>query len=518
MRYRIIVLPKGGVDALTEWSETGIVQVSKRGDGRSSEWSRLCRNIVRWTKSGKIESAELCLCLLKDELRGRRDIGSLRRLLTWAREHTWASKLFLVVSDTVRLSEELQRGKEALRQWLDAGVQGKALDLLQVEYDPDQAPESIPKSQLRDAASRAYDRQQVLAMHHPFRQNWLCVPPPERPQLANFLFPLVQLHLSRDERTHLLIVVDSGEEDIQVATVKKAIRRFRDRHYIVANMAPRSSDGLLDLCRQKGLGDPVMFRGEFELWYFILRLNDRSRLTAPEPTEYLYAGNGSTSELSAQAVSLNESPIFRSWSIDDRPAVLVTSSFDPRELGQCLEAALDIGWLVERAPIEISFRFLVEPAITRRRLLRLFDRLERDMLDCVAWIHLGHGDGVNGLWESGSKEPVPAEKWLQCFRSRNIAIPLALFLTCYSGHIAASFAKEGAGVAIGFNAEVESNKCRVLADQIIKSVLTKGWSRMAILQGFFQGCSDLIAIEDGVSSDPVAFFPAYVNTDNPLNG
>jgi hypothetical protein len=100
---------------------------------------------------------------------------------------------------------------------------------------------------------------------------------------------------------------------------------------------------------------------------------------------------------------------------------------------------------------------------------------------------------------------VPPEKWLQCFRGRRLALPLALFLTCYSADVARIFAQAGAGVAIGFEGRVDSDKCRILADQILQSVLAKGWGQRAILEGFIQGRSDLMALEDGESSSPIAF-------------
>jgi hypothetical protein len=520
--YHFLAWPDGGASPFKEWSEIGTVDPSSEGDGRGAEWSRLCENIVQWARTGKAGTTELFIFLPDDELRRRRDISYLRQLLTWAREHTWGARLFLVANDDIHLSGELREGQEALKQWLAAARQGKALDILQVDYSFMGFPANgeqhlrcdwtrdleVPRpvlDRLRDAASRSVNnRQRVLTARQQRSGPWRCVLSLERGRpLEDFLFPLIQRYGVIEEPANLLVVVDCMHPNTQENAVKKARRKYEGRCALVATLGPAPSPELKGYCAEHELGEVLHLRGDFELWFLLLCLNEMPLqwgLRAPPGSEGLAAGVRSWDERSGvYSICRGGSPPFRPTAPGSRPTVLVTSSFNPEELGFCVDAACDVGWLVDRAPLDV--RLVVDPATTRETLIR---RIDRDALDPAIWIHLGHGEGKCGLWEAGSKVPTPTEKWLQCFHGRQLALPLALFLACESAETARSFAQAGVGVAIGFEGKVFSDRCRILADQVLKSVLTKGWQPQSILEGFAQGRLDLMALEDA-AADPKAF-------------
>jgi hypothetical protein len=516
--YHLLVLPEGGVLPLMEWSEPRRLDLSRRGDGRSGQWKQLCEDVVRWAHSGKADSTELFICLPDGELRWRQDVSYLHKLLAWAREHAWGARLSLVAGDDVHLSGELRESREALQQWMEAARQGRVRDLLQINFGPDEPGANGARHRRRDwrtdprlrqqvlgrlraAASRFPDRQRVLAERRRFPGPWQCVLDAQSGHNLDVLpVALVQRYGAREEAVNLVAVVDGSS---QSNTVEKARRRYGDRCRLVATLGLPPSTALRSYCVDRGLGEPLHLRGDLELWFLLLRLNEPSLpwwMRGPPGNQAVEACAATLRDGSGiHAIAGGGTRCFRSATPGSSPSILVTSSFSPAEPGYCRDAAGDVGWLVDRAPLDLPL--LVDPATNRQRLIR---RIDRQPPDPAIWIHLGHGDGKYGLWEVGSNVPVPTEQWLQCFQGRQLALPLALFLTCKSADIARSFAQAGAGVAIGFEGEVLSDRCRVLADQVLKSVLAKGWQPGAILEGFSQGRSDLMALEKDPAG-PIAF-------------
>jgi hypothetical protein len=394
----------------------------------------------------------------------------------------------------------MMNGRESLQKWMETAVRGRTLDLLQVDYKP-RDPSSIRPADLRGAVDRADGRHRILANRALPQGSWRCVLHRERKLLERLLSPLVQTPRDPEQAPNLLVVVDSGEPSAQKAMVHNALRRYPGRSYLVAALR-RPTKQLTKYCSAQRLGEPLELHGDFELWYLLLRLNERSQ--RPAVAEETSREVRLPTMEGIRPVSPDEKPVFHPAASDDLPEIVVTSAFNPNEeMGYYLDAARDIGRFIEHSPL--GLRFVVEPAVNLGRLIRAVGRRPE------VWIHLGHGDDQNYLAEAdtehGEGRLVSPQMWLDCFQIENHRLALAIFLTCRSATIAERFARAGAGVAVGFGQIADSDKCRELAVQILKSVVEGGTAPEVVLEGFRRGYYAVSVQEEAGPSKPVAFFP-----------
>jgi hypothetical protein len=499
-RY-VIVLEEGGCGPPDGWEMRGVLDPRSLGEGQAAAWEKLCQEVVAWAQTGVKVALEVFICVIGDELMVPPDRSSLTRLLRQARDYSWAAKVFLVVTQHLRPEKITLDGKESRELWLRAAFEGKALDILQVEFDPER-PELIKREALRSAADQAYARHEALAIHTLSDGAWFCIVDPAQKQLQWFLSTWMQgaQAIGLEENPNLVIVIDDLRESKQRAAVRKALRHNPMGRHLVVTLCPAPE--LQGICQSLKLPAPIELRGPFELWYFMLRLNEgrRSLRLRPakeiEPTDSLGANsNGCTFP-----VELEGSPVFDPGGEGDPPIVVITSAFNPEEPGQCFDAARDVGWFVERCPL--GHRVLVEPAMTLGRLFQVMERWR----DFNVWVHLGHADGADGLEEAGTDRMATPQEVLRCFQGREHGLALAMFLSCRSAPIAALFAQAGAGVAIGFEEEVESDMCRELAVEVLNAMLADGTGQASILRGFSLGCHR-IEVQEESPSLPVAYYP-----------
>jgi hypothetical protein len=498
MARHVIVLEEGGCGPPSEWSVRKTFDPIELGEGLAPAWQMLCQEVVVWALTGAKVSLEIFICVVGDELTVPPDRSSLTRLLRLARDYSWAAKLFLVVSQRLRMEKLVLEGRESRERWMRTALEGKALDILQLDYDP-KRPTSIKGEDLRSAADRAYARHESLAAQSAASGSWRCVVDPEQRPLQSFLSAWLEVP-GPAGAPNLIIVVDDLRPAKQLVTVNRALRRYPGRRHLVVTLQPAPE--LPSFCQSLNLPAPVELRGPFELWYFLLRLNEtRSRLRLGTRTELSQmnsfdpAFNGYV-----HPVELEETRVFHPNGNGDPPVIVITSAFNPQEPEQCFEAARDVGCFVERCPL--GYQVLVEPAMTLGRLFRVMERWK----DFNVWVHLGHGDGANGLEEAGTDRMLTPANILRCFEGRGLNLALAMFLTCRSTLIACLFAKAGAGVAIGFEEEVESSKGRELAGDVLETMLAEGTGQESILRGFRLGCHR-IEVQEQLPSLPVAFYP-----------
>lgn len=516
MRNQVVVLPLGGCEALMAWTEkVGIPSSGKGGGDVGSKWVKLCRRIVEFARSRDARhDTEVFLCLLGDCNSASADRDSLSQLLSQARNHSWASRLFFATPRLLHLPDMLRAGRESWRLWLRQALADKVLDCLQIDYDSGR-PKSI--LQLRRAANRASLRHEILAAYQSADGQWRCVT--ENRLLRSLLSPLVLYDQAADPAAHVLIVTERSLPEDQVNEVEKLYKAHQrpGRRFLVATLRGAKPETELDdngrtedrspldeLCARHELPEPLDLQGALELWYFLLRLNEgppqlpsRAREVVANPPAPAEAWR---SYHRIRAVTPVGEPVFLPRDAAGGPAIAITSAFDPAELEQLLNAAQDVGEFVKLCPI--GARLLVEPAINLHRLFQVMERIP----DFDVWIHLGHGDGADGFEEAITGQYAPPDLWLQAFLGRKFRLSLAMFLTCLSSPIAERFAQAGAGVAIGLQYEVESDKCRELAVDVLKAILVNGTSQEVILHGFYLGCNR-IEVQQQIPSDPIAFYP-----------
>ncbi|HKV07118.1 MAG TPA: hypothetical protein VJ725_03205 [Thermoanaerobaculia bacterium] len=497
MARHVIVLEEGSHDPPALWPGAGELDPASLGEGQESAWAKLCRQVIVWAQTGAKVSLEIFICLLGDEPVVPPDRSSLASLLRQARNCSWGARLFLVASGRIRAEKLVRRGKESRELWMRTALEGKVLDFLQVDYDP-RKPETIKLEDLRGAADDSGPRQRWIAVQSGTDGGWRCVVDSEQRNLQSFLSVWLQVP-GPEQAPNLLIVVDDLRPAKQRAMILRTCKRYPGRQYLVATLQP--APGLLDFCLSQGLPAPVELRGPFELWYFLLRLNERSRPRQLGPArEYGLDTSDPASNGHVHEVALDRIPVFHPHANGAPLSIVITNAFDPNELAQCLEAARDVGLFLERCPL--GSRVLVEPALTLRRLFQVMER----WTDFNVWVHLGHGYGAKGLKQAGQDRPVTPREILRCFRGRGQRVALAMFLACRSSPMAALFARAGAGVAIGFEDKVDSDMGRELAVEVLEVMLAEGMGQDAVLRGFRLGCNR-IELQEQHPSWPVAFYP-----------
>jgi hypothetical protein len=471
---------------------------------------------------------EIFICCTDMEVTHPVDRHSLQELLRLARDHSWGASLYLVVNRGVPLRDVLlaeeDEGQQSRELWLMTAIDGKVLDILEIDYPRSTEPRPVKGSSdvsgagfpgpgtLRSAADEACRRHELLRNRFASASRWRCILHADERDLKTFLArwveysgPVVDPGLP-EHASGLLIVVNDRRPEIQKATVTRALGRFRKGHrFLVATLTP-STPELAECCARHGLPPPVRLFGAFQLWYFLLRLNrgGSSATTAQAAMDAEALAGRSDSRV--RSVDLQEPAVFRlpgGTHDAHEPDIVVTSAFNSAEPSFCLDAAKDVGALLRLCPLEL--RVLVEPSVTLNRLFQVIDRWK----SWNVWVHLGHGEASTGLYD-GMGESQSPESWLRCFRERDLWLELAMFLTCQSTSAARLFAEAGVGVAIGFESAVESDKCRELAVDVLEAALAQGVCQEAILAGFRRGCHRLEVQEDKTSpSEPFAFYPRH---------
>lgn len=481
----IVIQEEGGFQPLDEWAveASSLPEVRFRENAR---WEKACEMLVRRAEREQTTpNVNVFLIFDKEEVLDLRDRPFLVHLLTQARERSWGARVFAVMSSVI-LSRDLGRGRQDLGRWIEELVAGRVTDLLQIRQELDLRHRESLWTALRDAASTVDDRRQMLRAVNGQRR-WRCALPTKKKVVAQLLAPWAILDPSDEADSDLVIVImtdDAGEQEL---VIDKYFCHSYSRACLVVTVRQKATDRLKKHCFERGLGEPLSLEGEFELWYFLLLLNQPARIASQEDLGSIHP------------VQLATQPLLKSPEPSSLPSVLLTCAFGmgPEETPQWLVAATDVGELLHRAPFEMEYR--VELAIRPAKLIRILELSP----SLNVWIHMGHGKARSGLWIPGEELVLP-EQWIQCFFKRDLR--LALFLTCESHELARRFAQAGAGVAIGFEGEVESTTCRELAIEVLKAILVDGTRGGAILAGFKTGVPRFEAVQV-LNAQAKAYYP-----------
>lgn len=480
-RWHITLLAAGGATALESW-----VDEPGREDGRVSyelpTWQRCTERLVHRARQD-LGGGEVAVSALGYDLPTIWDRDQLRQVLQRARSSCWGAPVYLVVSREIHANESLEEQRISVMNWLGTVRTERAADILQLPYDP--VVEEPPKvSDLRSAIDESQLRQELLfSLAH---GEWGCALSDGRPSARELLGPLSVVPGRPSRLDHVLLVVDGVGAHEQTTFVRRKLLEFPRGEHLVAVLGTPSA-ALQRLCADSGLPEPLAFRGELELWSFLLRLNARRPTTSLEPEEG-----------PARAVPRDAVPTFERGG-EGRPSMLVTSAFDPGwdKAGQMVEAARDVGMLVGILPDPTRCR--VHPRVDPEVMIRLV----RQLRPPAVWVHLGHGRGPEGL-EDAERRPVAPRRWLSCFGGWKGSLPLVVLLACRSAETAELFARAGAGVAVGFEGDILSREARLLAEPVVKAALSMHGDRGTILEEFDAGRRHLDAVES--RSRPVSFY------------
>lgn len=496
MVKQIVILEEGGRDPIVELPWGRDLDSDGLTQGQEDAWDRLCLALVLRSRAEPAPPLEIFVCLDDLELSEPPDRRALAALLQRIRDRSWGARIFLVANRDLLPDSLVTDGRESRQRYLETALAGRADDLLQVSYDPDNL--WLPRGQdLRAAADRSREKWDSIRRLRPRLDSWSCILSPQENLLFQLLLPWAR---GAEEQANRVVVINVTSQARQIAIVDEAIERYGgpdpDCVWVVASLR-KASRGLIERCRARRLSGPIEVKGALELWYFLLRL---STMATPSTQKTMQSVAGTspawTSNGYIESVAPDASLVFSSPSPDREPEILVTSSFDPGEKAQCLEAARDVGWFVERCTP--GSKLWVEPAVSLGKLFRILDRYP----EINVWIHLGHGDWggeleIDRAWEA-------PETWLDCFRERHIPLAVVLFLTCHSSLAARRFVEAGVGVGVGFNELLDARLSRELAVHVLEEIREQGLQPHAALQGFRRGLHRLV-VQEHEPSLPKAF-------------
>lgn len=480
-RWHITLLAAGGATALDTW----IDESSPGSDPFTwdlASWQRCTRRLVQ--RAQHDPGAEIAITTLTTEAPMRWDRDRLRIVLERARSSSWGAPIYLVVSRELQANELLVAKRKSVIDWLETARKERAAGLLQLFYDPNVEEPPDPAA-LRAAIDEAQ------AWQDPFfsaeHGSWGCVVSENRRATREFLGPMSIAPANRQRFDHMVLVAASSEPKAQTAFVRRQLLQHPQCQHLIATLEAEPREALKNLCREAGLPEPLKFRGDLELLFFLQRLNSRRSPVETLPSTGL-----------VRAVPRDRDPMFEP-SNNDLPSMLITSAFDPHldDPVQAVEAAKDVGMLrgllPDPAHLEVHQRILPEA------LLELVPKLRPP----TVWVHLGHGHGPGGL-EDAERCLVTPKRWLDCFAGFKGSLPLVVLLTCHSTETAEVFARAGAEVVVGFEGGVLSRQALLLAKPVVEAALSRPGDWRAILQEFEVARRHLEAVES--ISRPVAYY------------
>lgn len=478
----VIVQAEGDFEPIASW------WIKETPEAQEKQWEDLCQWLVqeagRREQSSETPLYDVFLGFDEEEFPHRIQQSVLKGILDQARKRIWGARLFFVV-ERLKLSNELVSIQESLGDWMKVLLEEGVTDLLQVlESFASENPEPLQRS-LSRVARQTRDRRQVLndiADHREWRCAFLTEQYEGRDLVGRLLQPLVIADPSHRADSNLVLVVT--EEMPSAEMLKTHTEDPLHRVCLFATVNRDRSDSLKLFCESQRLPPPLVFHGELELWYFLLRLNELRKW---------YPSSFRVPE-SIHAVQARPASILRP--APQYPSLLFTGAFSSGEgeVDQWLTAAEEVGRLLRKVPHALESR--IELAIQPERVVRAL------AAEPNVWIHMGHGSARSGLHIPGMD--VTQEQWVDCFSQCDLR--LALFLTCDSHEIARLFAECGAGVAIGFEGKVESDKTWHLAEKVLEVMFSRGTSRQVILEGFYAGARRFLGVQT-LNATPRAYYP-----------
>lgn len=421
------------------------------------------------------EPMEVFLCLDEVSLAEGYNLPFLRDLVQQAHRSMWGARVYVVVDKAWQPDMQDDPEDPEPFGWVETVLENKVSDILKWPL--------TPETNFTKAAKQSRMRIQELDTHLP-RRAWKCL----------FQTPL---SLSREEESLFSPHQVNSFDELQNENCLIVLQEKRDGYdeYIKEKIQQAQVSGLdikiavidpfrlpQDVEKLRNKGHSVLhFYGLIELYSFLQRLNSG---TVSEGDKH-----------DVTPVRVVSPPTFKSH----LPQLLITYSYLPYEKHNCLAAA-SYTWEITKE-LRGEARVTIYPAIKYVKLGHILDELGH----VLAWIHIGHGKGDEGLQQAGDQVFGSAKEWLGSFAGYKSSLALALFCSCRSNVVAERFAESGAGVAIGYARDVNTENCVEMMRKVVEATLKSNGSRWAILEAFVVG-GDRQADPD---SSPVAFWASH---------
>jgi len=422
------------------------------------------------------EPMEVFLCLDEISLAEGYNLPFIRSVIKKAHEAMWGARVYVVVEKGWQPDmQDDPEGPEPFG-WLQTVLENRVSDILKW---PIASENSLPK-----AAKQSRIRMQELGTHPP-RRAWKCLfqkPFSLGREEASLFSPHQVISFDELQGENCLVVLLEEREGGYDEYVKEKFQQAKAAGFNIkiAVIDPYRLPQDLEQLRDEG-HSVLHFYGLIELYSFLQRLN-----------------SGTVSQGDSHGVTpvrVVSPAIFRSH----LPQILITHSYLPNEKENCRLAA-GYTWEITKA-LRGEARVTIYPAIKCVKLGHILD----DLGHVLAWIHIGHGKGEEGLQQSDDQLFISAKNWLGSFAGYKSSLALVLFCSCRSHLVAELFAVSGAGVAIGYAQNVNTENCVEMLRKVVEATLKTNGSRWAILEAFGVGGNR----QGDPDSSPVAFWASH---------
>jgi hypothetical protein len=418
------------------------------------------------------EPMEVFLCLDGVSLAEGYNLPFLRDVVQQARRAMWGASVYVVVDKNWQPDMQDPEGPEPFG-WIPTVLENKVSDILKWQTN------------FTKAAEQSRIRMRELGTHLP-RRAWKCMfqTPLSLGREEEALFSPHQVNSFDELQNENCFIVLQEKRDGYDEYIREKLQQAQASGFDV-KIAVIDSFGLPpELEKLKNEGHSVIhFYGMLELYYFLQRLNNGTVSGAHE------------SDVKPVRVVVN--PTFKSH----LPQILITHSYLPNEKHNCLAAASYTCEITK--DVDNEARVKIYPAIKCAKLGHILD----EMGPVLAWIHIGHGKGEEGLQQADDQLFKSAQDWLDSFAGYKSSLALALFCSCRSDVVAERFAESGAGVAIGYAQNVNTEDCLEMMKKVVEATLKSNGSRLAILEAFMVG--RLRQRPGDPNASPVAFWATH---------
>jgi hypothetical protein len=462
MSVPVVIVRHGSNRVLHEWDE------EEMAASLEDHWLQAASLWPAEFREGFTELPDVFLCLDQETLADYAT-DSLLRVIRKAHRSLWGANVYVVV-DKRRPVEEAEDLHPIRENWFHALLENGVSDVLELTLGP--------KIDFYSAATRAAERLDAVREHIPSGR-WICL---LDPPLAVFS-PSTRLFLENflpaaHEKPGNRLIVLRECTDSRIGFVRSSLVESPPGTVMVGllDTAGQSThpslQELRDLCRDHS-SRLMRFHGTFELHYFLQRLNavhERHR-SMLEHAEIISVQNG----------------LFSRYA----PQLLITD-----DSAGAFSAADDVHSL--RLGMPDGFEIVVHPAMQNNGFRETLSRLKQ----LFVWVHIGHGDGVNGLQQADGLYKRP-EEWISCMARQDKSLSLAVFASCKSDIMAREFARAGASVTIGFKRGVQKRLSGEMSAQVVKAAFESSGNRDRILDAF-RRLKGMLA-----DAEPVIFFAKH---------
>lgn len=272
MAVEVVALIASSADILIRWEVRGTL-------ADSTSWQELERRLARELCERRASALEIYFLYPGPPFENY-DRRLISGLLAASQQHAPGARTYAVLGPHAAPGAGSPFdlfNLDAVSSWYLAAFGAGLTDVLELPLDPREGSASIVL--LRLACARSEARESALRDYSPKPDRWSAVLAERAPDASapfvGILDPYVRYGVSEGSREPVVVVVQSLEPQGQSALVDRVLDEHRPDRAIVALLHSEPTNELKALCQRCGLRN-LVFRGLFELRYFLLRLNARS--------------------------------------------------------------------------------------------------------------------------------------------------------------------------------------------------------------------------------------------------